>query len=225
MIKVIIADDHAIIKESLSILLSQYEDIELIGTANNGEEVLDLLATQIPDIILMDLHMPRMDGLTCIKEIQKRHINVKIIILTSYEDTYDVLRAAYMGISGYLLKNISSDELHHALQNVYKGQYAFDSNISIKAIKVLLDFVCITFEEDIMTDDNTLTDQDREIIKYVIQGYSNKEIANVMFLSDGSVRNQISHILTKLHLRNRTQLATWGLRFLLNQLSNNQIDM
>lgn len=210
MIRVLIADDQELIRQSLQIVLGIKEDIEVIGTAANGKEVLELVKREKPDVILMDVRMPEMDGVQCTKMIKSQYPNIKIIILTTFDDDEFVFSALKYGASGYLLKGISMDELEKAIRTVYHGGAMINPGIASKVVELFSEMAQANY--DIMIEAQNvdeLTNGEWEIIKLIGRGMSNKEISQSINLSEGTVRNYLSSILNKLNLRDRTQLAIW----------------
>lgn len=210
MIKVLIADDQELIRQSLQIVLSIKEGISVIGTAENGKKVMDFLKKEKPDVILMDIRMPEMDGVQCTKAIKERYPEVKIIILTTFDDDEFVFSALKYGASRYLLKGISMDELDKAIHTVYKGGAMINPEIATKVVEQFSEMAQSNY--DIMIEAQNvedITEAEWDIIKLVGWGLSNREIADKVMLSEGTVRNYISTILSKLNLRDRTQLAIW----------------
>lgn len=210
MIKVLIADDQELIRQSLQIVLSIKEGISVIGTAENGKKVMGFLKKEKPDVILMDIRMPEMDGVQCTKAIKERYPEVKIIILTTFDDDEFVFSALKYGASGYLLKGISMDELDKAIHTVYKGGAMINPEIATKVVEQFSEMAQSNY--DIMIEAQNvedITEAEWDIIKLVGWGLSNREIADKVMLSEGTVRNYISTILSKLNLRDRTQLAIW----------------
>ena len=202
MIKVLIADDQALIRESLQIILSAHADIEVVGTVGDGKEVLEKLHRVRPDVILMDIRMPVMDGVLCTKAVKEQYPDVKIIILTTFDDDEFIFSALKYGASGYILKGVSTEELHEAIQTVYRGGAMINPNIAQSNF-------AITVTEENVEDMNRT---EWKIIQQIGFGISNKEIAAKLFLSEGTVRNYLSGILAKLNLRDRTQLAIWAVQ-------------
>ena len=210
MIKVLIADDQELIRQSLQIVLSIKEGISVIGTAENGNKVMEFLKKEKPDVILMDIRVPEMDGVQCTKVIKERYPEVKIIILTTFDDDEFVFSALKYGASGYLLKGISMDELDKAIHTVYKGGAMINPEIATKVVEQFSEMAQSNY--DIMIEAQNvedITEAEWDIIKLVGWGLSNREIADKVMLSEGTVRNYISTILSKLNLRDRTQLAIW----------------
>ncbi|KEQ48612.1 response regulator transcription factor [Streptococcus mitis] len=213
MIKVMIADDQALIRESLQIILSVYADIDVVSVVGDGIEAMDNIMTVKPDIILMDIRMPRMDGVLATKEIKKRFPNIKIIILTTFDDDEFIFSALKYGASGYLLKGVSKDELYQAIQTVYKGGAMINPNIASKVFQLFSQMAQTNFSITVKEENiENISLTEWKIIQQVAFGESNKEIASNLFLSEGTVRNYLSIILSKLNLRDRTQLAIWAVQ-------------
>ncbi|MFC3931706.1 response regulator [Streptococcus dentapri] len=213
MIKVMIADDQELIRDSLQIILSAHDDIEVVGTASNGFEVLEAIASERPDVILMDIRMPKMDGVMCTQRVKELHPEVKIIILTTFDDDDFIFSALKFGASGYLLKGVSTDELYQAVVTVYDGKSMLNPDIATKVFKIFSQMAQSNLNiqvEDTQVSDLSKTDW--RIIQQIGFGLSNKEIATKLYLSEGTIRNYLSNILSKLSLRDRTQLAIWAVQ-------------
>ena len=205
MIKVMIADDQELLRESLKILLSSQDDIEIAGLAADGEEVLNLIPSCRPDVILMDVRMPQMNGVQCTKEVKERYPDIQVIVLTTFDDEY--------GASSYLLKGVSLDELHQAIVTVVSGGGVIHPDIAIKAMRMFSDMAKNQVESETAADElQHLSRTEWRIIAKVGNGLSNREIAAELAFTEGTVRNYISVILDKLSLRDRTQLAIWALQ-------------
>lgn len=215
MIKVLIADDQELIRESLRIVLDSKEEISVVGTAQNGQEVMQKIREVKPDVILMDIRMPKMDGVQCTKIIKENEPEIKIIILTTFDDDEYVYNALRYGASGYMLKGVSMDELENAIKTVYSGRAMINPDIATKVLKLFSEMAQSESNDTIQVDKNAveeLTKTEWKIIAEVGKGATNKEIADRLFLSDGTVRNYLSGILSKLELRDRTQLAIWAVQ-------------
>lgn len=213
MIKVIIADDQELIRQSLQIILRAERDIEVIDTVANGVEVVRSVRKEKPDVILMDVRMPEMDGVVCTEIIKENYPNIKIIILTTFDDDEYVFNALKYGASGYLLKGISTKELADAIRKVYQGTAMINEDIASKVVKLFSRMAQsnLTIHVDEMQTEE-LKKSEWQIIALVGSGLSNKEIAKKLSLSEGTVRNNLSIILGKLDLRDRTQLAIWAVQ-------------
>ena len=213
MIKVLIADDQELIRQSLQIVLDSKPDIEVSDVAADGQEVIRCIRKQKPDVILMDIRMPKMDGVQCTKIIKENYPEIKIIILTTFDDDEYVYNALKSGASGYLLKGVSMDELENAIKTVYRGQAMINPDIATKVLKLFsrmakADYTIPVGDKGV----EELTKTEWKIISQVATGATNKEIAEALSLSDGTVRNYLSTILGKLDLRDRTQLAIWAVQ-------------
>lgn len=213
MIKVLIADDQELIRESLKIVLNTHEDLQVIDTVEDGFGVLDSLKRNIPDVILMDIRMPRMDGVYCTKMVKEAYPDVKIIILTTFDDDDFVFSALKFGASGYLLKGVSMDGLYQAILIVVSGGAMINPDIATKVFRLFSKMANTNYAINV-NDDNVreLNKPEWKVIQQVGFGLSNKEIAQKLFLSEGTVRNYLSSILSKLELRDRTQLAIWAVQ-------------
>lgn len=213
MIKVLIADNQELIRESLKIVLSAYPDLEVVGVVSDGTEVLDCLSTTKPDVILMDIRMPKMDGVLATKVIKEKFPNIKVIILTTFDDDDFIYSALKYGASGYLLKGTSMNELHDAVVTVNEGRAMLNPDIATKVFKLFSQLAQSNFA--IKVDDSLTADISKmewRVIQQIAFGLSNKEIAAKLYLSEGTVRNYLSNILSKLNLHDRTQLAIWAVQ-------------
>lgn len=213
MIKVLIADDQALIRESLQIVLSAHDDIEVVAAVGDGLEVIEALKNCHPDVILMDIRMPKMDGVLCTKQVKEQYPDIKIIILTTFDDDDFIFSALKYGASGYMLKGVSTDELHQAIITVSSGGAMINPDIATKVFKIFSRMAQSNFA--IQVEENNVDDLSKvewRIIQQIGFGLSNKEIASKLFLSEGTVRNYLSNILSKLSLRDRTQLAIWAVQ-------------
>ena len=213
MIKVMIADDQELIRQSLQIVLSTHEDLKVIDAVENGFAVLESIKKEKPDVILMDIRLPEMDGVYCTKTVMEKYPDIKVIILTTFDDDEFVFSALKYGASGYLLKGVSMDELYRAICTVYNGGAMINPDIATKVFKLFSKMSMSNYA--IQVDDSLskdLTQAELKVIQQVGFGLSNKEIAQKLFLSEGTVRNYVSTVLSKLALRDRTQLAIWAVQ-------------
>lgn len=204
--KLIIVDDDGLIRDSLKLLLDLEEDMDVIGTAKNGMEAFELCKKNKPDIVLMDIRMPVMDGVLGTKLIKENFHDVKVVLLTTFKDDEYIREAVINGAEGYILKNQSSDSIIESLRTVFKGNTVFEKDV-ISSITGMLK------EEKKKRPSNfNLSEREFEILALIAEGLSNKEIAEKLFLGEGTVRNYITNILEKLDLRDRTQLAIFYLK-------------
>lgn len=213
MIKVVIADDQELIRESLKIVLDQNVDMEVTALAENGRQLMDMLKVSQPDVILMDVRMPELDGVQATKAVKELYPAVKIIILTTFDDDEYVFNALKYGASGYLLKGVSVPDLTNAIRTVVSGGAMINPGVVAKVVKLFNQMAKnnLRVETD-MIGAEELTRTERNIAHLVGHGLSNKEIAERLSLSEGTVRNGLSNALSKLALRDRTQLAIWAVQ-------------
>lgn len=213
MIKILIADDQELIRESLKIVLDMNVDMEVVGTAEDGRKVLDVVTKNLPDVILMDIRMPELDGVECTRIVKEKFPHVKIIILTTFDDDEYVYYALKYGASGYLLKGCSVQELTAAIRTVMSGGSILNQSVINKVVKLFSKLAQVNIAMEV---DEKITEElsrtERNIASLVGRGLSNKEIAEKLFLSEGTIRNALSSALSKLHLRDRTQLAIWAVQ-------------
>ena len=213
MIKILIADDQELIRQSLKMMLSGVDDFEVTGTVSNGTDVIRSVRENKPDVILMDVRMPKMDGVVCTQVIKENSPEIKIIILTTFDDDEYVFNAIKNGASGYLLKGVSFEELTEAIRKVYNGTAIINDDIANKVLRLFSEMA--RSKDSMEVDDKLLDDikdSEWDIIDGLVQGLSNKEIANKLNFSEGTVRNSLSIILNKLGMKNRTQLAIWAVQ-------------
>jgi DNA-binding NarL/FixJ family response regulator len=212
-IKIVIADDQELIRDSLRIVLSANPDMEVIDTVADGREVIRSVRAAKPDVILMDVRMPEMDGVSCTQIIKENYPQIKIIILTTFDDDEYVYNALKYGASGYLLKGVSMAELASAIRTVHGGKAMINPDIAVKVVRLFSQMAKGNYT--IQVDDRNVSEISRtewKVIQQVGYGRSNKEISSELSLSEGTVRNALSSILSKLDLRDRTQLAIWAVQ-------------
>lgn len=213
MIKIMIADDQKLIRQSLKIVLNHQEDFTVTNIVSDGNEVLETIEVSKPDIILMDIRMPVMNGVECTKIIKKQYPEIKIIVLTTFDDDEYILEALRDGASGYLLKGISMDELVSAIRKVYEGETMLNAEITSKVVSLFSKIAKTNYISKVNSEKASLLGKtELKIVKLIGTGLSNKEISATIFLSEGTIRNDISTILKKLELRDRTQLAIWAVQ-------------
>jgi NarL family two-component system response regulator LiaR len=201
--KVIICDDQATVRDGLVMLLKLEPDIEVVGTAGDGAEAVEMVADKRPDLILMDLKMPIMNGVEATRQIRMKCPEVKVLVLTTYADDEWVFDAIQAGASGYLLKDTPREELIRAVRGTVTGKTYVDPSIAGK----VLDQVSSHQTQPATLITSKLTEREIEVLRLIARGLSNADIADQLFLSDGTVRNHVSAILAKLGVSDRTQAA------------------
>jgi two-component system, NarL family, response regulator LiaR len=205
-IRVLIADDHAVVRKGIRALLATEPDIQVIGEAKDGAEALSLAQSLCPDVVLMDLVMPKLDGIEATRQIALLQPAPRIMVLTSFAADDKVFPAIKAGALGYLLKDSDPEVLAEAIRQVYQGESSLDPSI---ARKVLLELAQPT--KHALTAD-PLTARELGVLRLVAQGKNNREIAGRLFITEMTVRTHMSNILSKLHLASRTQAALYALR-------------
>ena len=213
MIKILIADDQELMRQSLKMILGGVEDFEVTDAVSNGTDVIRSIRENKPDVILMDLRMPKMDGVVCTKIIKENEPDIKIIILTTFDDDEYVFNAIKNGASGYLLKGVSFEELIEAIRKVHSGMAIMNDDITNKVLKLFSEMA--KSKDSVEVDEqsiNEIKENEWAIIEGIVEGLSNKEIATKLNFSEGTIRNNLSNILNKLGLKNRTQLAIWAVQ-------------
>ena len=212
-IRILIVDDHAIVREGQRALIDTEPGMELVGEAADGVQAVQMARSLQPDVILLDLAMPRKGGIEATREIKEENPTARILILTSFADDEKVYAAIKAGALGYLLKDASPQELLAAIREVYRGEPSMSPPIAQKLMREL-----VRSSSQPPTED-PLTEREVEILVLVAQGLPNQEIAEALVISERTVRTHVSNILSKLHLANRTQAALYALREGLAHLS------
>jgi NarL family two-component system response regulator LiaR len=205
-IRLLICDDHAVVRRGLRSLVGVKPEMELVGEAVDGEEAVSMAKKLKPDVIIMDLIMPRKDGVTAIAEIKKKNQDAKILVLTSFSDDKNVFSAIKAGASGYLLKDSSPEDLLQAIDDVHHGKSSLHPVIAQKVIHEMHQ------PSDLPPTDDPLSEREVEVLRNVAQGMSNQEIAQTLEIKEGTVRIHVGNILNKLQLANRTQATLYALR-------------
>lgn len=208
-IRILIADDHAIVRDGIRSLLATVPDIEVVAEAENGREAVSKARGLQPDVILMDLMMPEMDGIEAIGQIMEREPEARILVLTSFSADDKVFPAIKAGARGYLLKDSDSQELVQAIRQVYRGESWLHPKIARKLLRELSTEPPAQQES---SEVDPLTGREVEVLHLVALGMSNQEIAIKLVISEGTVRTHVSNILSKLHVASRTQATLYALR-------------
>lgn len=206
LIRVILADDHNVLRQGMAQVLDMQSDVQVVAQADNGAEAVRLAAKHQPDIVLMDINMPGMDGVEAARRITASFPETGVIILTMYRRDDYVFEAIKAGANGYLLKEVELEELLDAIRAVARGEAVIDSAI---ASRVLAEF---RRPEPAVEEEPDLAERDIEILRLLAQGLSNQDIADQLFIAEKTVRNRLSGIFRRLHLENRTQAALYAIQ-------------
>lgn len=205
MIQLLLVDDQTLIRQGLASLLSLEDDFQVVGHAGNGEEALSMATNLKPDIVLMDIRMPVMDGVEATRRLRETMPQIKILVLTTFDEDEYIVQAMQAGASGYLLKDAPTEQLSAAIRSVHNGFTQLGPTIAPKLFSRLSPQS--SSKESIQ---ELFTDRELEILKLLGQGKSNKEIAQTLFITEGTVKNHITKILSQLNARDRTQAALWA---------------
>lgn len=211
-ISVLIVDDHQVVRQGLRTFLELHEDVVVVGEADDGLTAVEMVRRLEPDVVLMDLVMPRLDGIAATRQVKALGSRTQVIALTSFTEDDKVFPAIQAGASSYLLKDVSPDDLIEAIRAVHRGEARLHPNIARK----LMDATRVS-QQGIPAREGRapvedLTEREREVIRLVAQGRSNSEIAQALVISDKTVKTHVSNILSKLDLQDRTQLAIYAIR-------------
>ncbi len=204
-IRVLLVDDHAIVREGLQMLLAEEADIEIVGEASNGKEALTLAADLRPDVVLMDLVMPEMDGIEAMQHLRELSPASHILVLTSFTDDQRVHAAIRAGATGYLLKDVLKPELVRAIRDASQGK----PTLHPEAQQRLMQQIVEPLEPSLL---EALTERERDVLRLIAQGKSNKEISATLHLTEGTVKGYVSAILSKLEVADRTQAALYAVK-------------
>ena len=205
-IKIIIADDHPVVREGLSAMLAREEDILVVAEAKDGHEAVKLASEHSPDIVLMDLRMPEMDGVEAIRHLKEQNPEIQVIILTTYDDDEDIFRGIEAGARAYLLKDAPREELFKAIRAVSRGESLIDPSITGRVLDRLT-----KLSQQVQTPE-ILSDRELEVLTLIARGTSNKEIADTLTISESTVKTHIQSIFHKLEVNDRTEAVTEALK-------------
>lgn len=212
MINVIIADDEEIFREGIKYILERQDDIEVIGEASTGKEVLSLCSSLSPDLVLMDIVMPESDGIEAARALKEKYSHIKILMLTTFIDEEKISRAINFGADGYILKDVCSQDLVMAIKSCYKGFNIIQNDVFSSIAKCVGESEKVSIIKKELANTLPLTDKEHELIKYIVDGKDNKEIASLLFITEGTVRNSVSKLLKKFNLKDRIQLAVFCIK-------------
>ena len=213
MIRILIVDDQSIVREGLSSLLQTYPDLEVVGEAENGKVAVERSLLLQPDVILLDIRMPIMDGIAAIRGIREKAPEIKILVLTTFDDDEYVARSMALGAQGYLLKDTPSTELAQSIRAVNRGYTHMSPGLFTKAI---------TYSQNLQQEERTpveltqLTNREKEVLQLIASGHNNKEIAAALYITERTVKNHVNSILRTLDLRDRTQAAILANKYIVH---------
>jgi DNA-binding NarL/FixJ family response regulator len=207
MIRILLADDQSLIRQGIKSLLESNPQMQIIGEAENGQRVLEQIPALQPDVVLMDIRMPVMDGVAATAAIAQQYPNIKVLVLTTFDDDEYVFQAMRLGAKGYLLKDTEPDELMLAIQSVHKGQTLLGPGLFEKALMPVSAPVSST---ELPPGLAQLTPRELDVLRLIASGANNREIAESLFLSENTIKNYVTNILSRLNLRDRTQAALFA---------------
>lgn len=207
-LRILVADDHALVRRGLIALLDGLQDIEIVGEAGDGFEAIRLAEEKQPDVILMDLEMPRLDGIVAIEKIKEQNLGCKILVVSNYDDEDRVVAAVKAGANGYLLKTTMPEELLAAIKEVHQGGAPLDPAITHVVLRSLIG----SYFPDKDAEDIDLTGRELTVLQLLAKGHSDQKIANALLISPRTVSTHVHSILRKLGLENRTQAALYAIR-------------
>ena len=197
-IRVLIADDHPVVRTGLTSMLNAQKQVEVIGTVSNGHDAVKAVQEQSPDVLLLDLRMPGMDGLETLRALKAHHLQTRVIILCSFEADEDIYQSVQEGAMGYLLKDTSKSQMLEAIASVHAGKRYIKGQIAARLAERMLR--------------SNLTAREHEILEMIAKGLTNKQIASVLSISDNTVRNHLNSIMEKLEVSDRTEAATTAIQ-------------
>jgi|YNPMSStandDraft_2_1061718.scaffolds.fasta_scaffold11663_1 NarL family two-component system response regulator LiaR len=204
-ITVIIVDDHAVVRQGLLAFLQTQDDIEVIGEAENGVQLLELLPHSVPDVLLMDLIMPDMDGVEATRRVKTISPHTQVVIFTSYYKDEHIFPAVRAGALSYILKDSKPDELADAIRKASRGEAVLHPRVAARLVQEVQGA-----RRETLNPFSELSDREMEILRLIASGISNREIAETLFISEKTVKSHVSNILSKLHLADRTQAAVYA---------------
>jgi DNA-binding NarL/FixJ family response regulator len=211
-IKVVIADDHPIVRDGLKKLLLLEDDIQVVGEASDGRQVLELMQEQEPDVLLLDLRMPNLDGLSVLQSLQQTGRKTRVIVLTASEDKNEFVQAMKLGCSGIVLKQTATELIVKSIRKVYSGEIWLDSHTTAAVMRQFASPAdALGGMGGKSRERSPLSTREREIVQLVAQGYKNKEMAEKMFISEQTVKNHLHNIFDKLGVSDRLELALYAI--------------
>jgi len=211
-IRVLVVDDHALFRRGISTVLTNQENISVVGEATNGLEAIEKAEELVPDVIVMDLNMPQCNGLEATQALQARMPQINILVLTVSDNEADLFAAIKFGATGYILKNTEPEELVQAIYHIAQGGVIISPVMAIKLLNEFRDSATNTRAKKTTDDEASLSPREDEVLRLVAQGATNKEIADSLFISENTVKTHLRNIMDKLHLANRSQAAAYAVK-------------
>ena len=208
-IRVLVADDHALFRRALAAVFADEKDVELIGEASDGEEAIRMASELVPDVVLMDVRMPKVLGIDAARQIKAEQPSTKIVMLTVSDEEEDLFEAIKAGASGYLLKEVDPSEIAEALRQIHEGHSLLSPAV---ASKLVSEFAAISKRSDERAMRPTLTDRELEVLRLAADGLTNRQIGRRLQISENTVKNHIRNILEKLHLHSRMEAVLYAVR-------------
>jgi len=215
-VRVLVVDDQQLVRAGISSLLSIQEGIEVVGTAADGQEAIEQATALSPDVILMDVRMPVMDGVAATAQIRRQLANCKVLMLTTFDEEEYIIKALQAGANGYLLKDMPADDLAQAIRLTHAGVSQLDPSVADKLVNAInrSHAAVVHSPEQVTLEDSgsieNLTEREIEVLRLIARGATNREIAERLFISEGTVKSHVSNILNQLRLRDRTQAAIYA---------------
>jgi DNA-binding NarL/FixJ family response regulator len=206
-IRVLLVDDQALFREGLETLLSVHKDIQVVGQAGNGQEAVEVATKVLPDVVLMDVRMPILNGVKATSLLKKAQLPCRVIVLTTFDDDEYIFEALRMGAVGYLLKDVASAQLVEAIRAAARGESILEPSVAAKVIAEFTRVSRMVPSAQMEQLIDPLSERELEILLWIARGASNKEIASQLYIAEGTVKNHVTHILDKLGVRDRTQAA------------------
>lgn len=208
-LKVLVADDHGVVRKGLRLLLEEYSELEVVGEAANGREVVKMASELTPDIVLMDVAMPLLNGIEAAEQIRKENTNIGIIMLTMHEDESYVLRALNAGVKGYLLKESAEDDLLRAIKAVAQGKPFFSPAITQTMLE---DYMRVLKQDGLSDTFDLLTPREKEVLQLLAEGKTNKDVASILDVSLYTVESHRTNLMQKLNLHNTAEIVLYAVR-------------
>lgn len=212
MIRIMIVDDQSLIRDGLAMILNLRPELEVVGTASDGDEVVQKVKQLQPEIILMDIRMPRMNGVEGTRLVREKFPYIKVLMLTTFSDSELIFEALEQGASGYLLKDMETDAIAQAILTVHSGGVVLPQDITAQIIEELKK-TKVAVECNPPEQLKQLTEREVDVLRAIGLGLNNKEIAEKLFITEGTVKNHVSNLISKLELRDRTQAAIYAVRY------------